>query len=177
MKTRRLTADAVLIAMYFLLGNYFAINLGGIRLTLDVLPIIVGACLFGPIDGLVIGLFGNFLFQLIGPYGVSVTTPLWMLPDGLWGLLTGLVLKNVSAASTLRRVTVLSLISLAVTTLTTGVMYVDCLVYKYSFAAYTPFILWRYIAGLIISALIALVLAPLLKALEHIFTKSGGAET
>ena len=169
MKTRRITADAVLIAMYFLLGNYFAINLGGIRLTLDVLPIIVGACLFGPIDGMIIGLFGNFLFQLIGPYGISATTVLWMLPDCLWGLLTGLLLKNASTASTLRRITVLSLSSLAVTTLTTGVMYVDCLVYKYSFAAYTPFILWRYIAGIIISVLIALVLPPLLKALEHIF--------
>ena len=176
MKTRRITADAVLIAMYFLLGNYFAINLGGIRLTLDVLPIIVGACLFGPIDGMIIGLFGNFLFQLVGPYGISATTPLWMLPDGLWGLLTGLLLKNAATASASRRIAVLSLSSLAVTTLTTGVMYVDCLVYKYSFAAYTPFILWRYIAGIIISVLIALVLPPLMRALEHIFIKSGGAE-
>ncbi|MFB0921329.1 MAG: folate family ECF transporter S component [Oscillospiraceae bacterium] len=176
MKTRRITADAVLIAMYFLLSNYFAINLGGIRLTLDVLPIIVGACLFGPIDGMVIGLFGNFLFQLIGPYGISVTTPLWMLPDGFWGLFTGLFMWNALEASKLRRIIVLCLIALAVTTLTTGVMYVDCLVFKYSFAAYAPFVLWRYIAGLVISALIALVLTPLLKALEHIFVKSGGAE-
>ena len=167
----------MLIAMYFLLGNYVALNLGPIRLTLDALPIIIGACLFGPIDGLLIGLFGNFLFQLIGPYGISATTPLWMLPDGLWGLLTGLLLKDAAGTSNFRRITVLCLIALAVTTLTTGVMYVDCLVYKYSFAIYTPFILWRYIAGIIISVLIALVLPPLLKGLAHISIKSGGTNT
>ncbi len=177
MKTRRIVADAMLIAMYFLLSNYFAVNLGGIRLTLDIIPVIVGACLFGPIDGLIIGLLGNFLFQLAGPYGISVTTVLWILPDGLRGLLVGLFLKNITGISEFRRITVLSLISIVATTLTTGIMYVDCLVFKYSFAAYTPFILWRYIAGLVISVLIALVLPPLIKALEHISTKSGGADT
>lgn len=176
MKTQRIAADAVLIAMYFLLGNYFAINLGGIRLTLDILPIIVGACLFGPIDGLIIGLAGNFLFQLVGPYGISVTTVLWILPDGLRGLLTGLFLKSAGVTAKYRSAAVLSLISLAATTLTTGVMYVDCLVFKYSFAVYTPFILWRYIAGIIISVLIAIVLNPLLRELKHVFTKPGGAE-
>lgn len=174
MKTQRIAVNAMLIAMYFLLSNYFAVNLGGIRLTLDIFPIIVGACLFGPIDGLIIGLLGNFLFQLIGPYGISATTPLWMLPDGVRGLLIGLLLKNSIGSTKLRYAIVLSLISVAVATLTTGVMYVDCLVYKYSFAVYTPFIMWRYIAGLIISALIALVLPTLLKTLEHIFKKPGG---
>ena len=176
MKTKRLAADAMLVAMYFLLSNYFAVNLGGIRLTLDILPIIVGACLFGPIDGLIIGLMGNFLFQLAGPYGISATTPLWMLPDGLRGLLTGLFLINVMGISKFKCVTVLGLISIAATTLTTGVMYVDCLFYKYSFAAYTPFILWRYIAGLVIAALTALVLPPLIKALGNVLRKPGGAK-
>ncbi|MBP8639738.1 MAG: ECF transporter S component [Oscillospiraceae bacterium] len=177
MKTHRIAADAMLVAMYFLLSNYFAVNLGSIRLTLDILPIIVGASLFGPIDGLIIGLLGNFLFQLIGPYGISVTTVLWMLPDGLRGLLTGLFLKNINCVSKVRCVAVLGLISLAATALTTGVMYIDCLVFKYSFAVYTPFILWRCIAGLVISALIAFVLPRLNRALEHIFKKSGGANT
>ena len=174
MKTQRIAADAMLIAMYFLLSNYFAVNLGSIRLTLDILPIIVGACLFGPIDGLIIGLFGNFLFQLIGPYGISVTTVLWMLPDGLRGLLAGLFLTNLSDLSKFRCVTVLGLISLVATALTTGVMYIDCLVFKYSFAVYTPFILWRCVVGLLISGLIALVLNRLIKALKHILKKSGG---
>lgn len=165
----------MLIAMYLLLSNYFALNLGGIRLTLDIFPIIVGACLFGPIDGLIIGLLGNFLFQLIGPYGISATTILWMLPDGIRGLLAGLLLKKASEASRVRYAVVLGLISIVTATLTTGVMYVDCLVYKYAFVVYTPLILWRYFAGIVISVLIALVLPPLLRTLNHTLKKPGGA--
>ena len=176
MKTKRIAADAMLVAMYVLLSNYFALNLAGLRLTIDFLPVVVGACLFGPVDGLIIGLLGNFLFQLIGPYGVSATTVLWMLPDGLRGLMAGLLLKNIERASLVRCAAVLALISLAATTLTTGVMYVDCLVYKYSFAAYAPFVVWRYVAGIIIYALAALLLPPLLRALKHTLNKSGGAE-
>ncbi len=176
MKTKRIALNAMLIAMYFLLSNYLALNLGPIRLTLDVLPIIVGACLFGPLDGLIIGLIGNFLFQLLGPYGISATTPLWMLPDGVRGLLVGLVLYG-SVRSKLKYAVVLGLISVAIATLTTGVMYVDCLVYKYSFAVYMPFIVWRYLAGLLISALLALVLPALLKALRKIIRKTGGTDT
>lgn len=177
MKTKRIALNAMLIAMYFLLSNYFALNLGPIRLTLDMLPIIVGACLFGPLDGLLIGLIGNFLFQLLGPYGISATTPLWMLPDGVRGLLVGLLLSGGMVRSKLKYATVLGLISVAVATLTTGVMYVDCLVYRYSFAVYTPFIVWRYLAGLLISALLALVLPALLRALERIIKKTGGNDT
>jgi len=165
----------MLIAMYFLLSNYLALNLGPIRLTLDMLPIIVGACLFGPLDGLIIGLIGNFLFQLAGPYGISATTPLWMLPDAVRGLLVGLLLRG-AVRSRPKYAAVLGLISVVVATITTGVMYVDCLVYKYSFAVYTPFIVWRYLAGLILAALAALILPALLSALEKIIKTPGGAD-
>lgn len=175
MKTKRLVTDAMLIAMYFLLSNYFAVNLGSIRLTLDILPIIVGAALFGPLDGLFIGLIGNFLFQLAGPYGLSITTPLWMLPDGIRGLLTGLFLcRRWGKMKTPKLTMGLLIISLIITTLTTGVMYVDCLVFQYSFAAYAPFVIWRYAASVLVSILIALFLIPLLKAMSRVVKINGG---
>lgn len=177
MKAKRLAFDAMLIAMYFVFSNYLAINLGSIRLTLDSLPIIIGACLFGPVDGLIIGLIGNFLFQLAGPYGVSATTVLWCLPDALRGLLAGLLLKNAVSAPSARLWLMLGLISLAATTLTTGVMYIDCLVYKYAFSVYTPFILWRYIVGLAVAVLIALMLPALIKALRQTLIKPEGDKT
>lgn len=38
----------------------FSINLGNMKITLDSLPIIVGAALLGPLDGFLIGFFGSF---------------------------------------------------------------------------------------------------------------------
>lgn len=179
MKTRRLVVDAMLIALYFVLSNYFALNLGSIRLTLDVVPVILGAAMFGPVDGIIIGFTGNFLFQLAGPYGLSVTTVLWALPDALRGLMAGLLLHSPAQrrSGTAMLAVKLIFISLVITTVTTGVMYVDCLVFEYSFLTYTPFILWRYLAGILVSGMTAIFLPPLLNALDRTIpqTYSGGA--
>ena len=61
---------------------------------------------------------------------------------------------------------VIFLALIADTTVTTGVMYVDCLVYKYSFVTYSPYIIWRYAADIIKAALYTLVLPPLIKVLR-----------
>lgn len=175
MKTKRLVADAMLIAVYFVLSNYLAVNLAGIRITLDVLPILVAAVMFGPIDGMIVGFAGNFLFQLAGPYGISVTTVLWALPDAVRGLMAGVLLKNRwQAMSRSRMIVMLILIAIVFTTVTTGVMYVDCLVFKYSFAAYTPYILIRYCTSIVIALLLAFVLPPLFRALEKSINTTGG---
>ena len=168
MRTKRLVIDAMLVAMYVVLSNFVAINLGGIRITIDLLPIAVGAMLYGPVDGLIIGFLGNFLFQLLGPYGISVTTVLWALPDAVRGLLIGLFALKCPKPEVKRLMIALTVISVISTTVTTGVMYVDCLIFKYSFAAYSPYILARYAAGIIVAVVLSLVLIPLLKELRKI---------
>ena len=47
MKPKRLVTNAMLIAMYVVLSLVATINLGNMKFTLDSLPIIVGAALFG----------------------------------------------------------------------------------------------------------------------------------
>ena len=168
MKTKRLVIDAMLVAMYVVLSNFVAINLGGIRITIDLLPIAVGAMLYGPVDGLIIGFLGNFLFQLLGPYGISVTTALWALPDAVRGLLIGLFAAKFPQPDIKRLMIALAVVSLISTTVTTGVMYVDCLIFKYSFVTYSPYILVRYVSGVIIAVVLALVLVPLMKELRKL---------
>ena len=168
MKTRQLVADAMLIAMYVVLSNFVAINLGGIRITVDVLPVFLAALLFGPLDGLIVGFVGNFLFQMLGPYGVSVTTVLWALPDAARGLLAGLYAARVGYSFRQGRlIAALAVISVITTTLTTGVMYLDCLIFKYSFIAYSPFILVRYVTGIAVAVVMALILPPLLRVIKN----------
>ena len=146
MKAKRLATDALCAALYVVLSNLAGLNLGNMKLSLDGLAILLGALLFGPVDGLIIGLLGNFVSQLTGPYGLSVTTPLWMLPPGLVGLLAGLYARKKDFSLKTPALAVLVLFCLlADTTVTTGVMWIDCLVMRYSFATYVPGIVWRYL--------------------------------
>ncbi|MCD7748907.1 MAG: folate family ECF transporter S component [Oscillospiraceae bacterium] len=163
---KRLVTDGLCAALYVVLAAYLSLNLGPIKLSLDGLPILLGAMLFGPADGLIIGLVGNFLSQLLGPYGISATTILWMLPPALLGLLTGLYAKRHGREQNARRLFLpLLLFLLADTTLTTGVMWVDCQVYHYAFATYAPYIIWRYVADVIKAVVHALLLPPVVRAL------------
>lgn len=164
----RLVADGLCAALYVVLASYLSLSLGPMKLSLDGLPILLGAMLFDPVDGLVIGLVGNLLSQLLGPYGVSATTPLWMLPPAMLGLLTGLYAKRRGREQSALRLFLPMLLLLAAdTTLTTGVMWADCQVYHYAFATYAPYIVWRYVADGIKAVVYALVLPPLLRALRR----------
>ena len=166
MKTKRLVVNALCVAMYVVLSSYVSLSLGGIKITVDALPILLAAILFGPVDGLIVGLMGNLLGQLLGPYGLSVTTPLWMLPAGLRGLLVGLAARRKSFSLAPKKLGLLLVVTaLIVTAVNTGVMWVDCLVFQYSFATYSPYILARIVSGVALAVLFTFVLPPLVKAL------------
>lgn len=166
MKTKRLVVDALCAAMYVVLSSYVSLNLAGIKITPDALPILLAAIMYGPVDGLLVGLLGAFLGQLTGPYGLSVTTPLWILPAAARGLMVGLAARSRAfSLKPLRLGALLVITALIVTALNTGVMWVDCLVFRYSFATYSPYILARIIAGIATAVVFTFLLPPLLKAL------------
>jgi ECF transporter S component (folate family) len=169
MKTKRLVTNGLCVAVNVVLSTVAGLHLGPMTISLSGLPILLGAVMFGPMDGAVIGLLGGFISQLLGPYGVSVTTPLWILPPALLGLVMGLYAKSRRYDLTVKQLGLWVLIALcADTTLTTGVMWVDCLVYKYSFVTYSPYIVWRYVADVIKAVVYTLVLPPLVKALRSV---------
>lgn len=87
---KRLVLNAVLIALYVVLG-YMRIQLGNsFRISIAPFAVILCALAFGPVDGLIVGFMGEFLTQVLGPYGLTVTTPLWCLGETLRGFLLGL---------------------------------------------------------------------------------------
>ena len=86
---RRLVLDAVLVALYVLLG-FLKIPIGNmLRINLASFAVTVCAVAFSPIDGLIVGFMGEFLSQILGPYGMTPTTALWALPEAVRGLLLG----------------------------------------------------------------------------------------
>ncbi len=168
MKTKRLVIDALCAALYVLLSSFASVSLLNLKLSFDALPLLIGAILFGPADGLVIGLLGSFLGQLLGPYGLSVTTPLWMLPAAVRGLLVGLWARRRGGRYGRGQLAaVLVGTALAVTALNTGVMWVDSRVFAYPFAATLPSVALRVAAGLVTSGLYTLLLPPIVRALRR----------
>lgn len=90
--TRRLVLDAVLIALYVILG-FLKIPIGNmLRINMASFAVVVCAVAFSPIDGLIVGFMGEFLSQILGPYGMTPTTALWSLPEGVRGLLLGIIM-------------------------------------------------------------------------------------
>ena len=86
---RRLAADAMFAAMVTVLG-LVSISTGNLKITVEALPVFLGALLLGPVDGLAIGGVGTLLYQLLR-FGVSATAALWIAPYVLLGLCVGAV--------------------------------------------------------------------------------------
>ena len=90
--TKRLVLKAVLIARYVVL-SFIKVPLCNLfRISLASFAVVISAIAFSPVDGLVVGFMGEFLAQVLGPYGLTPTTLLWSLPEGVRGLLLGLVI-------------------------------------------------------------------------------------
>lgn len=135
MTTRQMAADSMLAAMCAVLG-VVALDAGNLKITLESVPIIVGALLFGSLDGAAIGFVGTLVYQLLR-YGVSVTTLLWVLPYVVCGLIIGLYAqKRGFSLSTKQTIIIVVIAELVVTTLNTGVMYIDSKIYGYYSAVY-----------------------------------------
>ncbi len=163
---RNLAFDAMLAAMFFAL-SFCSIKLGNMKISVSGLPVLVGAMLFGPLDGFLIGFVGSFLEQLVS-YGLTATTLLWLLPVAIRGLLAGLYAKKknfeLSGAETVA-VTVAT--ALVLTVLNTAVMYIDSKIYSYySYAYVFGALAERFVIGVITAVIFSIILPPLLKLIK-----------
>lgn len=133
--TKKLALDGMCTAMCTVLG-YLAIDTGSVKVTFESLPVLVGAFLFGPVDGLAIGTVGTLLYQLLR-YGLSATTLLWILPYTLCGLLAGLCAQKYDLSLS-RRALTLTVVGceLLVTLCNTAVLYIDSQLYGYYFKGF-----------------------------------------
>ncbi len=173
--TRRIAMVGILAAVFFGL-SLFSVEIGGIKITFDALPVIIGATLFGPFDACIIGLIGAFLEQLLH-YGITATTLLWILPPAIRGLSIGLAVRLFPQQMRLekiwsqRRPYIYWLVCLAAAVITsllnTLVYYVDAKLYGYySFALIFGVMGMRIITGLITATITAAVAIPILAALS-----------
>lgn len=161
LKTKRMTLNAVLAAMCAVLGAV-SLDFGSIKLTLESVPVLIGALLFGPVSGMAIGFVGTLSYQLIR-YGVSATTLLWILPYVVCGLVVGLYSKKHEFKLTrLQTVLIVIIAELMVTTLNTGALYIDSRIYGYYYPALIAGMLIPRYAICVVKSLVYGLLLPLL---------------
>ena len=129
-QTKKMATNAMLAALCAVLG-FVSIDMGNLKITLESFPVNLGALLFGPVDGAVIAFLGSFIYQML-KYGFSVTTLLWIAPGVISAVLLGWYAKTKDFRLTRRQMILAVLIAeLVVTTLNTGVMYIDSKIYGY----------------------------------------------
>ena len=165
---RKMAVIAMLVAVYVILSMIGTLNLWWIRISVDSLPIILGALLYGPLGGLLVGLLGSFLGQLLS-YGLMATTILWITPAAVRGLLIGLYAKrNKYELSTPKLAAVLIVTALIVTAINTGVMYFDSVLYGYYTYAYVfGGLVVRIVSGVATAIVMVFVAPPVVKLLRN----------
>lgn len=172
--TRRICRIAALAALSFLL-NMVQIKLPmNLRITFDSLPIVVGALVFGPADGALAALAGEFFTQLLSEYGLTATTALWLIPPALRGLIIGLAAWRFrETARPLESRTGLCYgvclgASAATTLANTAVLWLDSVLFHYySFVMVFGALLLRVTTGLVTAAAVTTVAVPIAAVLRR----------
>ena len=146
----------------FIILNYASFNLQFVKFSLKGLPVIFVSVVFGPLSGMLVGGLGELINQLVSPYGITATTPLWIIPWVLQGLIVGLLFKqkHVKTHPVLWILTVI-LCCIVVTSVNTLVIWVDGLIMGYNPNLTKINILIRFV-GSIGSAVLYVVITPFL---------------
>lgn len=177
MATKRLAINAVLVSIYVVL-RFFNIPLGNsFRFTLAPFPVILCALLYGPVDGLLVGFLGEFLSQVLGPYGLTPTTLLWCIGEtvrgGTLGICARLFLRKWLIPS--QRPSRKQLAMLLICCVLTGVLaslgqtfalYVDSKMFGYyTYAIVFGVLVWRMIVYALLAGIFGYLSLPIISAL------------
>lgn len=130
MKTNKMTINGLLAAVVAVLG-YIALDMGNIKITFESFPVYMAAMMFGPVDGMLVGGIGTFLYQIVR-YGFSVTTPIWILPYIVSPLIIGLMAKRAGFANADKDIRwMLLLFEFIIMIFNTFALYIDSKIFGY----------------------------------------------
>ncbi len=184
---RRLALDGVLMALFLVLGMV-RVRAGFVEIGFGTIVITLAAFALSPIDALLIGGIGEFISQVFfSGYGLTPTTPLWVLPVALRGLFLGLIaLIYKRKGDTITKHIVpcfLSIMGVAlfISGLDTGILYLDGLIMNYPVSYTAAQTIIRFATSQLNAIICGILVIPLYKAVMFMLpneeVKSGGKET
>ncbi len=175
---QRIVMGSLMTALYLGLSMLLTIPLGPLKITIEALPVVICAVIFGPLDAAIVGLLGEFLNQLL-TYGITPTTALWVLPSVVRGLMVGFALMPLrkSGALLAKKPTAVSLAvffgvnlisAVVVSVLNTLTLYVDSKMFGYySDALVFGSLALRIVTGLAATTGMAVLTLPIVAALKR----------
>ncbi len=182
-RVQRICTDGVLIALYFVLTT-FSLRMGNLRITFASLIVIVATLLFSTLDACLIAMLGELLNQVL-QYGLTVTTPMWLLPPAIRALVLGLffyVARKFGIFSPARKPVLMYAAcitaALCTTFANTLATYIDSkLFHYYSFAYVFGDLLLRIGTGVLTAVIMATIAMPLVTLLRPVFSKRKATST
>lgn len=163
MNNRKLTTYAMLIAINVVLSILAPIKLSSFKFTFEAFPILVAGMLYGPVAGAIVGTIGSAIYQILfSGYGLMITTPLWILPHTISGIVVGL-LKNKQTLI----ITITS--SFVVTILNTLAIYLDSKIFGYyTFAYVFGNIALKILTGIVLAVIYSITIPKLIKIIKKL---------
>ncbi len=165
----KITLLGMCLALFIVL-NYasFVVFPPSIKFSLKGLPIVFVSVVFGPWYGALIGGIGEFFCQLVSPYGLTPTTPLWILPWVVEGIIVGLFFKHKDVREHIILWIITVVVScVAVTGLNTLALWLDSVIVGYNPYLTAVTIPLRFVNSVVTSIIIGLLIpvffAPLIK--------------
>ena len=145
------------------------IKLANFKFTFEAFPILVAGMLMGPMDGFIVGAVGSAIYQLLfSGYGITLTTPLWILPYAISGFIVGLYAKSKNHKLNFYQTVFICCISaFVVSGLNLLAIYVDSKVYGYySDTLVFGNLLIKIITGIILATIYSTILPRLISFLK-----------
>lgn len=87
---KRITGDGLMLAVYIVLSILTIKITPNLQIAFTSLAIIITCVVYGFVDGIVVAFLGSFVGQLTSTYGLTITTPIWMIPPILRAVVFGL---------------------------------------------------------------------------------------
>ena len=170
---KRITGDAMLLAMYIVLSTVTIKITPNLQITFTALTIIMACVLYGFTDSILIAVLGSFVAQLRSIYGLTVTTPIWMIPPVLRAVTFGLIYeiylkKNIHLEDKKLLFIVYAIVAGLVTTIAnTGAIFLDAKIIGYPVSLAIIESIFRFVSSIATSIVCALVTLPVIYALKN----------
>ena len=169
----RICGDGMLLAMYIVLSTLTVRLTPNLQIAFTGLTIIMAVVLYGLPDAILIAVLGSFIGQARGAYGLSITTPLWMIPPILRAVVFGIAYeiflkKGIKLEDKKVLFIVFAIIAGLVTTIAnTGAIFLDAMIFEYPVSMAVVESIFRFVSSILSSIFIALVTLPIIYALKN----------